>query len=225
MTEPTPVTRKRLQLPGSNPCVDVALIFEGPARLYRPQPRQIALIRRGDDSTWALPGGGVNAGELADIAALRELHEGTGVNLTDIPHDLRVLAMYRRVDDPRNEGDERYVTTNLALARVTEQLPLTAGDDAVDARWFPMTTTTDLIKHLRRGGLGDLYQPHPELLDIVVDELQLLDRIITYFDTYIGWDLAKTGVPEEEVLRQRRIYIREIRRNPSALHAITSTAD
>ena len=42
------------------------------------------------------------------------------------------------VNDPRNT-DHAWITTTVALYRVTEMVPTVAGDDATDARWWPWT--------------------------------------------------------------------------------------
>lgn len=40
--------------------------------------RRVLMVRRSDDSTWALPGGGVEPGETWQAAAVRECEEETG---------------------------------------------------------------------------------------------------------------------------------------------------
>lgn len=214
-------TRRRpLRHAGNNRCADVGLTHEGDAEIGKPQPRQIALIRRGDDGTWALPGGRVDPGEQPAEAMLRELLEETGVDLSTVNCDVRVLRRDIPVNDPRNVPGDRWVTTTLSIATTPECPPLVAGTDAIDARWFPITTVPELIAHLNAEGLGELYQPHPKLLSEIVSELQLLDQVVSYFDAHIGRDLLDTGVPAEEVLRQRRTYVREVRRRPAALTVI-----
>ena len=115
------------------------------------------LIRRGGHpflGCWALPGGFVTPEESVDAAAARELEEETHV--ANLP--LRPLMLCSTPGrDPRAWTISQ---AYLALAD-RKQLPVQAGDDAADARWFalsrsgalPMTELTlasgDLLLHAR----------------------------------------------------------------------------
>ena len=97
--------------------------------------RCVLLIRRGWDphaGCWALPGGHVDAGEHTAAAARRELAEETGLHV----HALNLVGVYAAPDrDPRG----RYVT--FAYTTTLADLPPapTAGDDATEASWWPIS--------------------------------------------------------------------------------------
>ncbi len=109
---------------------DVVLISE------RDDVPHVLLIRR----FWppfagrlALPGGHVDAGEMPEDAARRELAEETGISV----ERLDLVGVYAAPGrDPRG----RYVTW--AYLAIVPGLPSpTAGDDAADAAWAPVAET------------------------------------------------------------------------------------
>jgi len=81
---------------------------------------------------WALPGGFVRVDETIEGAALRELHEETGIEKVF----LEQLYTFGEVErDPR----ERVVTVAYyALVNLSEHR-IEATTDASDAAWFPVT--------------------------------------------------------------------------------------
>jgi len=98
--------------------------------------RYVLLIERGKEpyrGSWALPGGHLEAGEPARVAAVRELVEETGVRVVSSP---RLVGVYgRRGRDPRGRYvSVAYTITLPALAAVW------AGDDASVAQWLPLRT-------------------------------------------------------------------------------------
>lgn len=111
------------------------------------EPR-ILLIKRGQEpfkDMWALPGGHVNVsndgdqGEDCETAARRELLEETGINLSY----LREMGTYTKPGrDPRGR------VVSVAFLGILEagSQELQVGDDAAEAKWFPMqeVTTMDL---------------------------------------------------------------------------------
>jgi 8-oxo-dGTP diphosphatase len=77
-----------------------------------------------------LPGGYVEDRERTRDAAVRELEEETGVRSSD-------LALVGVYDDPHR--DPRGWTVSVAYAvNFAERTPAKGGDDAREARWFPV---------------------------------------------------------------------------------------
>ena len=98
----------------------------------------VLLVERGLDpfkGRWAFPGGFLKMDEDADTGARRELKEETGLDTGSISQ----FGTFTDVDrDPR----ERVITiAYLALVRKED---VKGGDDAVDARWFPVTSVPPL---------------------------------------------------------------------------------
>jgi 8-oxo-dGTP diphosphatase len=110
--------------------VDVAVLTGG--SLTSGSAPRVLLVQRAYPpfaGEWALPGGFVEEGERVADAAPRELAEETGLKLTS----LRLLGIY---DTPGR--DPRGWTVSITyFATVPPEPPLTAGDDAQQARWFP----------------------------------------------------------------------------------------
>jgi len=94
-------------------------------------PRRILLIQRLNppfEGEWALPGGFVDEGEAVAVAAVRELREETGVEVTG----LRLLGVY---DTPGRDPRGWTVSVVYVLC-VESELAAEGADDAGDARWF-----------------------------------------------------------------------------------------
>ncbi|MBT1183923.1 NUDIX hydrolase [Streptomyces sp. CJ_13] len=104
--------------------------------------RHVLLIERGwppFEGAWALPGGHVDAGEAPYVAAARELAEETGVHVpVGALHQIGVWDQLNR--DPRGH----YVTFAYMVI-VPDGTPVTAGDDARTARWWPLTALPDQL--------------------------------------------------------------------------------
>ena len=95
-----------------------------------PTPSVLLIRRRNPPLGWAIPGGFVEPDEDLIDAARRELYEETGLN----PPTLEQLGTFGHPNrDPR--GRTISVVYGARLQRAA--LPA-AGDDAADARWFPL---------------------------------------------------------------------------------------
>ena len=85
---------------------------------------------------WALPGGFFDLDETLEEACKRELFEETGVKNVALQQFFTFDAINR---DPRH----RTITT-VFHGRLPEPIPVTGGDDAVAARWFPIISLPEM---------------------------------------------------------------------------------
>lgn len=99
----------------------------------------LLLVQRGGEpykGMWALPGGFMEMDETLEACARRELQEETGCRL-DAP--MEEVGSFSRVDrDPRGR------TVTVAFMAEVEECPVQGGDDAHEARWFPIESLPPL---------------------------------------------------------------------------------
>ena len=99
----------------------------------RGDAKSVLLIRRGHEpfaGSWALPGGFVDTDEHLEDAARRELHEETGLRIGD-------LIQIGAFGDPNRDPRGRAISVAFLAILDSEPAPQ-AGDDAAEARWFPI---------------------------------------------------------------------------------------
>lgn len=98
----------------------------------------VLLVKRGIEpyaGWWAFPGGFLKIDESAEVGALRELEEETTLKTA-------YIEQFHTYSDPDRDPRERVITiAYYALVKISE---VKGGDDAKEARWFPI----DQIPHL-----------------------------------------------------------------------------
>lgn len=147
---------------------------------------KILLIERAQEpfkGTWAIPGGFVDMNETPEEAAVRELHEETG--LKDIY--LEQLYTFGAVNrDPR----ERVVSVaHYALVNI-EGKDIQAASDAKNAAWFSLTDTPRLAFD------------HEEILQVALDRLR---GKVVYQP--IGFELLPPKFPLSQLQRLYEIIL------------------
>lgn len=97
---------------------------------------QLLLIERGREpyaGCWAFPGGFMSIDETTAQAAVRELREETGINITE--NELHRIDIYDAVErDPR----ERVITVAYYTI-IDSPAKVQGGDDAKQAQWFSLS--------------------------------------------------------------------------------------
>jgi len=113
---------------------------------------EILMVKRGRppyQGNWVLPGGFVDIDEPLEAAAVRELGEETGIK--NIPFMVQIGAYGNPTRDPRG----RVVSVAYAGIVPTKGSVPKAGDDAEEARWFPIEDVPDRIAFDHAGIIGD----------------------------------------------------------------------
>ncbi|APE45974.1 ADP-ribose pyrophosphatase (plasmid) [Sulfitobacter alexandrii] len=96
------------------------------------------LVRRAnppDAGYWGFPGGKMEPGETVTDAAVRELFEETAV-VAEPVHPFTALDVFDRGEDG---GLRRHFVLIAVLCRYRSGVPV-AGDDALEARWFDLSS-------------------------------------------------------------------------------------
>ena len=141
--------RKRMVCPA---CETVHYVNPRPAAtILLVHDRKLLLVRRAEPPAvgqWCLPGGFMELGESAADSARRELREETGLSCGD----LQFLAFCSRPG-----GLRRDVLIFSFITRGVEG-QLIAGDDASDARFFPLAELPPVAFGCHREMIDRLHQ-------------------------------------------------------------------
>jgi len=117
---------------------------------------QVLLVKRGVppfEGQHAIPGGFLREGESLAKAALRELHEETGVRNV-------FLEQLYTFGDPKRDPRGRIITVAYYALIASDKLSLIAGADAAEALWF------------RANDLPPLAFDHKHILDYALERLR-----------------------------------------------------
>jgi 8-oxo-dGTP diphosphatase len=101
---------------------------------------EVLLIQRGHypyEGMWALPGGFVDMEETLEEAIIRELEEETGLKGVELTQLHAYSEIHR---DPRG----RNISITFYGLASFDNPSVKAGDDAADARWFPVDQMPEL---------------------------------------------------------------------------------
>ncbi|RLF60873.1 MAG: ADP-ribose pyrophosphatase [Thermoplasmata archaeon] len=102
------------------------------------EDKKVLLIKRKKEpfrNMWALPGGFVEYGERVEDAVKREVKEETGL-------DVKIKRLFGVYSDP--DRDPRGHTVSIVFVLEIVGGDLRGGDDASDARFFPLNSLPDL---------------------------------------------------------------------------------
>lgn len=152
----------------------------------------VLLVERGIEpfkGCWAFPGGFLKPLETAEECARRELKEETGL-------ETAYMEQFHTFSTPDRDPRERVITIAfLTLVRMSE---VNGGDDAADARWFPLNQVPKLAFD------------HDMILREAINRLR--ERI--HFKP-IGFDLLpqKFSMKELQLLYESILGVRFDRRN------------
>ena len=158
---------------------------------------QVLLIRRGKDpfaGRWALPGGFCDPGESVEQAAARELEEETGLR------GVRMEQVYTFSAPGRDPRGWVVSVAHLALVPPRRLAEAQAGDDAHEARWWPMRANPGGGYRLESGGelAGALAFDHDDIL------AKSLARLARDVDT-LAPDLLEESFTEEDLTQVREL--------------------
>ncbi|HEV8586577.1 MAG TPA: NUDIX domain-containing protein [Methylomirabilota bacterium] len=166
----------------------------------------VLLVRRAAPpfaGRYAIPGGFVHEDESLEAAARRELAEETGVR------DVYLEQLYT-FGDPGRDPRGRVITVAYFALIASDDVPLQAGTDAAEARWFPVASRPALAFD------------HGKILDVALERLR---NKLEY--TTVGFQLlsAKFTLTElqavYEAILDRRLDKRNFRRKIDLLGIVT----
>ena len=138
-------------------------------------PLEFVAVRRRDTGEWAIPGGMVDAGEVAREALRREFCEEVAADfdqqrrtrllLDELFGDANGRVLYRGyVDDPRNTDNAWMETVAMHFhvpERIANSLPLRGAENEVlDVRWLAISD--------EHADYRALYASHKQIVDLVL---------------------------------------------------------
>ena len=134
------------------------VFLAGTAVVVRDSDGNVLVHRRGDDGTWALPGGVLERGERLEESARREVREETGYELGD----LRLVGVYSEpdIDVTYPNGDQAQQFIVAFQAGQAGSRAAINSDETIDVAWFPHATQPQVPSWHHRI-LRDTSRPEP----------------------------------------------------------------
>jgi 8-oxo-dGTP pyrophosphatase MutT (NUDIX family) len=126
------------------------------AVVFNAEGTQVLLHKREDFRIWALPGGGIEAGETPDAAAIRETGEETGY----IIEIIRCVGKYVRPQ----LGDTLYVFEGVIIGGAAIQ----QGAETLAVQWFPVHDLPKSLIWNTECYVRDTLTKHPTPLKITL---------------------------------------------------------
>ena len=145
----------------------------------------VLLVQRGIDpfkGQWAFPGGFLRMDEDADTCARRELLEETGFKAAS-------FIQFGTFSDVNRDPRERVIT--IAYMALVRKGDVQGGDDAADARWFPVTSVPplafdhDRILRIALERLKEQIHFHPVGFELL-PEVFTLSQLQTLYEAILG---------------------------------------
>lgn len=163
------------------------VFLAGTAVVVRDLDEKVLVHRRGDDGTWALPGGVLERSERLEVNARREVREETGHDLVD----LRLVGVYSEPDIdviyPNGDQVQQFI---VAFEANTASPPVGIDSyETMEVAWFTADRLPQLSS-LHRQILADsdnsepAWRP-PQRRDNAVDQITDIRSVIGS-DHYVG---------------------------------------
>lgn len=162
-TEHSAGPRRRVHFSGAD-APAATVVAPSVAVAVRDHGQRLLLVRRRDSGTWELPGGRVEVGESAAMAAVRETAEESGVRV-------RITGLVGLLTDPAyvveaaRGGEVRQQFTVCLRAEVLSGRPEPDLQETIDAAWFDPVVVALLpmepgARVLIRGAMSAGSEPH-----------------------------------------------------------------
>jgi ADP-ribose pyrophosphatase YjhB (NUDIX family) len=193
--------------PGPNPTVDLVLVYNN----------KILLIKRGSGGSeankWAIPGGFIETSakkgepfrmdnELPKQAALRELEEETGLDLTstsDIGSRMREVGVYEGDQRDPRDNEKAWSRSHVFALILTDKdgidiNSVRGSDDASEAHWFEVNKLPSQLafdhEKIIQDALSKLRKPNRVQENL--DDLVTIDQTYTIINHIDKSGLCKT---------------------------------
>ncbi len=122
------------------------ILLPGASALIFDDDDRVLLQRRGDTGKWFIIGGGIDPGETAAQAAVREAHEETGL----VVEPIRLSGIYTSPEVVYPNGDRCiYVTTGFRCRVIGGDMQAD-GQETLELAWFSL----DQLPEMRADGIS-----------------------------------------------------------------------